>query len=48
MMTVGVVGGKLVGPASGMPEGYVGSNKEPGVVVLRVFQCQFPIDQFFM
>ena len=37
MMTVGVVGGRLVGPVSGMPEGYVGSSRERGVVVLRVF-----------
>ena len=37
-----------MGPFGGKPEGRVGSDRERGVTGLRVFERQFPIDQFFI
>ena len=48
MMTADGVGVRLAGPSGGMPRGHVGSDKEREGIGLRVFERQFPIDQFFM
>ena len=34
--------------AGGTPGAHVGSDRERGVTGVRVFELQFPIDQFFM
>ena len=48
MMTAGGVGVRLAGPFDWTLEGHVGNDWEQGGIRLRVFERQFPIDQFFM
>ena len=48
MMIVGGAGVRWAGPFDGTPGGHIGSDQKRGGSGLRVFERQFPIDQFFM
>ena len=48
MMTAVGAGVQRAGPSNGTLGGHVASDQERGGTRLRVFERQFPIDQFFM